>query len=148
MKLCIVLDTSGSMAEGGKFLIALTALKTIEQYFWINQVDIEVDLFAVNDGVEQVSWEDFRQVCKGLRGSFCLKPFLQSGAHKSANKLLIISDCCWSSDNRRAFKSLTVSKGKMFARGLIVGSEADLSCRAPDFESAENVLALLESWLH
>ena len=65
MKLCIVLDTSGSMAEGGKFLIALTALKTIEQYFWINQVDIEVDLFAVNDGLEQVSWEDFRQVCKG-----------------------------------------------------------------------------------
>ena len=135
------------MAEGGKIFAALTMLKTLEQHFWIHQSQIDVELFSVNESVENIPWSDFSEIGSDPRGGFSLQAFLDTESSKSADHLLIISDCCWSSSDKRAFRRLGVTKSKTFARALVVGQEADIGCRSPEFEPAENLLALLDEWI-
>ena len=146
MHLCILCDVSGSLKEGGKRFALLTTLRTIEQYFWVRDASPEVSLFAVNDESFPADTSDFRHIADDPKGPFDLKEALSLPAVKTADKLLILSDCCWSNDQRRAFRNLKLLRGSDFARAVIIGAEADRQCRAPDFETAENVLKLLEEW--
>ena len=146
MHLCILCDTSGSLREGGKRFALLTTLRTIEQCFWVRDASPEVSLFAVNDEPLSADWPDFRYLVDEPKGSFALKKALSLPAVLSADKLLILSDCCWNNDQRRAFRSLKLKRGSDFARAVVIGAEADKQCCAPDFATVENTLALLEEW--
>lgn len=146
MHLCILCDASGSLREGGKRFALLTTLRTIEQYFWVRDVSPEVSLFAVNDEPLSADWSDFRHLLDDPKGSFALKKALSHPAVQTADRLLILSDCCWGSDQRRAFRNLKLTRGSDFARAVVIGAEADKQCREPDFVTAENILGHLEEW--
>ena len=147
MRLCILCDTSGSMSEGGKQFALLTALKTLEQYIWLKDLDIEIIILTLGAVEHKLDWKDYRSVCNTVGGSFELRQRLGQPAVKEADKLLILSDCCWKVQDKRAFINLTLSKGQDFAKALIIGNEADSQSRSANFIPADNLLALLERWL-
>lgn len=135
------------MSESGKRFALMTALKTLEQYFWVEEQHLEVTLLTVGDEETEVVWPDFRHLAEQVSGSFRLKGRLEHPAVEAADKLLIFSDGCWRLEDRRAFEKLGRLKGEDFARVVIIGAEADRKCKEPHFVLAEDLLGLLERWI-
>ena len=146
-QLQIVVDTSGSMAEGGKMLIARGVVRAIEQYFRFGYAAAEIRLLAAGKEVREIPWtpdEEYPACLFEVGGSLdavALAAFL----NETSGQVVLISDVAWDSAVMKMLQRWNLSHPGCL-RVLKVGVEKSL-VRGLEVFSAEDVLELLDDWI-
>ncbi len=107
--LYIIIDTSGSMIEGGKHFIARNFFIQLQQYIKYYTPNVNLKILSVNDETTEysVSFEDEYPEellnCKGKFNAEKTVEFLNTKFDKNQDKVLLITDDL-SYDNERTVK--------------------------------------------
>jgi hypothetical protein len=150
MILYLVWDTSGSMSEGGKHMIARGVARSVEQYVRLGYGDADLKLFAWNCEVTPVEWggdEDFPSqmlVCEGVANMSALIALLEEQPDASA---VLITDGFWSLDESKTLKGWRNGLQQDALRVIKVGADANPRLKGEYVFAAEDVLLAMDGWL-
>ncbi|MGB3976013.1 MAG: VWA domain-containing protein [bacterium] len=150
MILYLVWDSSGSMAEWGKNLIARGVARTVEQYLRLGYGQAELKLISWRNEVHLIDWQpdqEFPSEClvtKGIANVQALISFIES---EPDGKILILSDGFWSSKDSTKFKRWKRDLPLNAIRIIKIGADANAQLKGDDVFDAENLITALDRWL-
>lgn len=145
----IIVDTSGSMAESGKRLIARSVIRQIEQYICFGYSNIQLRLFSGNDKIEPVEWnpkDEYPEVLFSCSGSLDLDA-LTNFIKPEEVLYLIVSDCSWLGRSMRKFLRGVDELPDDTVRIIKVGAEYSPVIKNIKVFESEDVLLALEGWI-
>lgn len=150
MTLHLVWDTSGSMAEWGKTLIARGVVRAIEQYLRLGYGCAELSLVAWGDVATVVEWQPDHEfppevlVCKGEANVGALIAHL---AKQPLGKIVLLTDGFWARSDARALKRWKDGLPPDTVRLVRVGADSNQQLKGDDVFPAEGLFAALDGWL-
>ncbi len=150
MKLYLVWDTSGSMAEWGKNLIARGIARTVEQYLRLGYGQAEVRLVSWRNEVHLIDWrpdQEFPSECLVTKGTANVQALISFIGSEPDGKILILSDGFWSSGDITKFKRWKRDFPKIAIRIIKIGADANTQLKEEDVFDAENLMTALDGWL-
>ncbi len=148
--LYIIVDVSGSMSEGGKYLIARGVVRATEQYFRLGYGCADLKLVAWSKEARVVEWIPNKEfppemlVCERAANAEALITLL--GEHPDG-RVLLITDGFWSQDDAKALKRWkeNLQQGKL--RVVKIGADANPQLKGADVFAVEGLFAALDGWL-
>ena len=149
MKLWQIIDTSGSMAESGKRLIAREVLRTISQYVRYNKLDFDLKYILAGEEMEEIETsleDDFPNSLFKLSKKINVQKLTEKLSTLDGY-ILFLTDGAWEHDMIVALRRWQNSnpKGSMKIIQLVPG-KMRISREFETFAS-EDVFAALDSWM-
>lgn len=154
MTLYLAVDTSGSMGESDKRLVARSIVLTVAQYCRFERhPEVHIHLLATGDVSRLVEWNtedeypDELLDCSGKVDMLSLAKFVPP----SDAKFILVTDGAWGMPEKRAFEAIAESLPRDAVRIIKVGAETSYNLQT--FESrkmvfdAEEILEVLDRWL-
>lgn len=145
----IIIDTSGSMVESGKRLIARGIVRQIEQYIHLGYSSMNLQLFSANDKITPIEWntsEEYPEMLFNCFGSF--NPIGLLDFIKLEDALsLIVSDCSWTGKTKWKFLHKLNDLPNDVLRIIKVGAEQTTSIKSVKVFESEDILLALEGWI-
>ena len=148
--LYIVVDSSGSMVEGAKHLIARGVVRAMEQYFRLGYGSADLRLIKWNNEAQVVEWnpnEEFPPEILVCKKSVKAKVLISLLEELPEGKVLIITDGFWSRDDTISIKHWKDSLRKDRFRILKIGADANPRLKGADVFDAEDLFVALDGWL-
>jgi len=145
----LIVDTSGSMIEGGKRLIARGIARQVEQFIRLGYATAEIRLFSAGDSAASVDWNpdteypDSLLTCSGLLNMSLLLDVLKD----SKGKYLFLSDCSWDSRTKRAFMTWLGAMPEDSVRIIQIGNEHKTSVLGCRLFVPEDFFVAMDHWL-
>ena len=152
MILHLVCDTSGSMAEWGKFLIARGVLRTIEQYTRLGYGSADLRLISWGDTINVLEWQPEQEfppeilICKGSADINVLIDHISDQPLKG-DKVILITDGYWKRENIRDLKRWKDKLPRDSVRLIKVGDDSNPQLQGIGIFSADDIFSALDSWL-
>ena len=149
----LVIDTSGSMMESDKRLIARNLALVVAQYSRLGYAGMELRLLAAGMSPRVIDWNVDAEypeellLCGGDIDMQALMALLSS----SKGRVVFITDGAWNDGEKRAFEALLKSMPAGMVRIVKVGDE--LGCALHSFKTrgmvfdAEEILGALDGWV-
>jgi len=150
MLIYLVLDTSGSMGEYGKLLIARGLARAVEQYLRFGYGQAEVKLIAWNKNTRIVDWspdEEFPVELLASSDSAHVKPLATLLETQPAGKVLLLTDGFWSREDEKELKCWKQSLPPNTIRIIKIGTDSNPRLKGNDVFVAEDLFAALDGWL-
>lgn len=153
MVLYLAIDTSGSMDESDKRLIARSIALFIAQYCRLGYAEAELRLLAAGAAPRQVEWkaeDEYPEALLDCGGTIDMQA-LADQLPPDDGRLILVTDGSWATSERRLFDALLNSRPANSVRVVKVGSEP--ICNLQAFEArkmvfdAEKILEALDGWL-
>lgn len=153
MVLYLAIDTSGSMEESDKRLIARSIVLFIAQYCRLGYAEAELRLLAAGVAPRPVEWnaeDEYPESLLDCGGTIDMQ-VLADQLPPDDGRLILVTDGSWATSERRQFDALVNSRPVNSVRIVKVGSEP--VCNLQAFEAremvfdAENILEALDGWL-
>jgi len=150
MILYLICDTSGSMLDGGKFLIARGIVRAIEQYNRLRCCKGEIKLIAWSKEARIIEWiydDEYPPEMLDCKGVVNAKALIKLLGEQIEGKVLLITDGFWTRDAETAMKHW---KGKLLPdklRIIKIGADANPQLKGSVVFSAEDIFAALDGWL-
>lgn len=145
----IIVDTSGSMVESGKRLIARGVIRQIEQYIRLGYSGMNLQLFSISDKITPIEWntkDEYPEVLFSCSGSLDLGA-LTNFVKPEETLCLIVSDCSWSGRTMRKFLRGVDELPNDTVRIIKVGAEQSSSIKNIKVFESEDILLALEGWI-
>lgn len=150
MILHLICDISGSVAEGGKRLIARGVVRATEQYFRLGYGAADLKLVMWSKEARVVDWIPDKEVptemlvCERAANAEALISLL---GEQPDGKVLLITDGFWSQDDEKALKRWKKSLQQDTLRVIKIGADANPQMKGADMFAAEDLFAALDGWL-
>lgn len=146
----LVWDTSGSMAEWGKYLIARGIARTMEQYLRLGYGYADLKLIAWSNEARVLDWcsdQEFPPELLLSEGSVNAKALVSLLGMEPGGKVLILTDGFWSPVDAKALKRWKECLQPDTLRVIKVGADANPQLKGRDVFAAEDLFAALDGWL-
>jgi hypothetical protein len=151
MTLYLVCDISGSMGDGGKPFIMRTAVMAVAQWVRLGYGHAEIRLCAwASEAHHFLDWSAKKEypaellVCGGTSNGNALVQLL---GEKPDGKVLLFSDGFWSRDDAKILKRWKNCLPPDTLRIVKTGADANPQLKGSDVFVAEDLFAILDSWL-
>jgi len=146
----VVVDTSGSMAEWGKHLIARGVVRAVEQYVRFGYANADLRLVAWNNKALVIDWQpdqEFPQELMVSKGSANANALLSLLGTKPGGKVLLLSDGFWPRVDAKELKRWKERLQPDTLRIIKIGADANPQLKGTDVFAAEDLFAALDGWL-
>jgi hypothetical protein len=146
----MVWDTSGSMAEWGKHLIARGVARAMEQYLRLGHGGADLKLVAWANEARFLEWSPDQEfplellISEGATNTEALITLL---GKQPDGRLLLITDGFWSQADAKALKRWKESLQPDTLRVVKIGGDANPHLKGADVFAAEDLFAALDGWL-
>lgn len=150
MILYLVWDTSGSMAEWGKHLIARGVARAVEQYLRLEYGCAELKLAAWGNDTRAIDWHPDQEFPPELfvsGDSTNAKGLITFFGTEPQGKILLLTDGFWSQADAREFKRWQESLPKDTLRIIKIGTDANPQLKGKDVFVAEEFFAAFDGWM-
>ena len=150
MILHLVWDTSGSMAELGKHLIARGVARAIEQYLRLGHGCADLKLVAWGNAAQVIDWhpnEEFPPEILVSDGAANAEGLIASLGKKPDGRILLITDGFSSQADAKALRRWSETLEPNTLRFIKVGADGNPHFTGADVFAAEDVFAALDGWL-
>lgn len=150
IKLILIVDTSGSMSEGGKRLVARGLARATEQFIRLGYGSADLKLVAWNRGARVVEWDpnqEFPPEMLVSEGAANAESLISHLGERPEGKILLITDGFWSQANAKALKRWKERLQLDTLRVIKVGADANPQLRGADIYTAEDLFAALDGWI-
>ncbi len=150
MKLYLVIDTSGSMSEGGKRFIARGVARFTEQYVRLGYGCADMVLVLWSDKARIVEWDTDQEIPNEVlesRGSVNFESLLNLIGDNPEAKVAIITDGFFSRDNSKAFKVWRQNLQLDSLRVIKVGADSVPNLKEPYVYSSDDLFSAYDGWL-
>lgn len=150
MILHLVWDTSGSMVELGKHMIARGVARATEQYMRLGHGYADLKLVVWGTESRILDWRPEQEfpsemlVSKGATNAEALVALL---GKRPAEKLLLITDGFWSEAEVKVLRRWKESLEPNTLRFIKIGADSNPQFRGEDVFAAEDLFAALDGWL-
>lgn len=145
----IIVDTSGSMVESGKRLIARGVVRQVEQYIRLGYSSMTLQLFSVGNKITPIEWnpnDEYPEVLFSCSGTLDLDPLIDF-IKPQESMYLIVSDCSWSGRSVKKFLRGIDALPDDTVRIIKVGAEQSPSIKNIKVFESEDTLLALEGWI-
>lgn len=146
----LVCDTSGSMGEWGKFLIVRGVAQTLEQYLRLGYGKADLKLIAWGNEARIVNWHSDQEFPPELlipKGSTNAKALIALFGREFCDKILLLTDGCWSHEDAKALICWKQSLPPNALRIIKIGADADPLLKGNNVFAVEELFAALDGWL-
>jgi len=150
MILHLVWDTSGSMAEWGKNLIARGVARAIEQYLRLGYGRADLRLVAWGSEARILDWSSDQEFLPELllsEGSANAKALVSFCGTEPSGKVLILSDGFWSPVDAKELKRWKECLQPDTLRVIKIGVDANPQLKGKGVFTADDLFAALDGWL-
>ena len=150
VKLLLVCDISGSMAEGGKCMLVRGIVRVAEQYVRFGYAVASIRLVAWSDTATFVDWEpdtefpDRLLQCHGSASATALCDLIGS---QPVGKVLLLTDGFWPIEDARRLKRWKRSIPPDTLRIVKIGGDANPLLKGDDVFSSDEGFLALDGWL-
>jgi hypothetical protein len=146
----LVWDTSGSMAEWGKYLIARGVARAMEQYLRLGYDSAKLKLVAWGNEARLFDWrcdQEFPPELLMPEGSANAQALISLLGTEPGGKVLILTDGFWSPVDAKELKRWKACLQPDTIRVIKVGADANPHLKGVDVFAAEDLFAALDCWL-
>ena len=146
----LVWDTSGSMGEWGKLMIARGVARAIEQYLCLGYGSADLKLVAWGNEARVIDWRSDQEFPPELLvsgGSASAKALISLLGMDPSGKVMLLTDGFWSQANERELKRWKQGLQPDTIRVIKIGADANPHLKGPDVFVAEDLFAVLDGWL-
>lgn len=150
MILYLACDTSGSMSEGGKHLIARGVVRAVEQYLRLEYGRASLRLVAWCKEARVVKWiadDEYPPEMLHCEGTANADALLALLGEQPDGKVLLITDGFWSQEDARALKRWKEKLRLETLRVIKIGADVYPQLKGEDVFAAEDLFAALDGWL-
>jgi hypothetical protein len=150
MILHLVWDTSGSMAEWGKYLIARGVARAIEQYLRLRHGCADLKLVAWGNEARVVEWQpdqEFPPEMLACKGAANAKALVSLFGMEPGGKIVLLTDGFWSHADAKELKRWKRGLQPDTLRVIKSGADANPQLRGNDVFAVEDLFAALDGWL-
>jgi hypothetical protein len=150
MLIHLVWDTSGSMGEWGKILIARSVARAMEQYLRLGYGSADLKLAAWSNEVRVFDWpsdQEFPQELLVSGGAANAKALVSYFGLEPGCKILLLTDGFWSQADAREFKCWRQRLPPDTLRVIKIGADANPQLKENDVFPVEDFFAALDGWL-
>lgn len=150
MLIYLVWDTSGSMVECGKFLIAHGVARAVEQYLRLGYASADLKLIAWCDEVRVCDWRPYQEFPPELlvpAGAVKAEPLVKFFGTGPSGKILLLTDGFWSHTDAMLLKCWKQKLPPDTLRVIRIGADANPELRGSDVFAVEDLFAALDGWL-
>jgi hypothetical protein len=150
MLIYLVCDTSGSMEEWGKNMIARGVVRAIEQYLKLGYGSGDLKLISWGNEACVVEWhsdQEFPPEMLKSRGSANVLALVTLIGTKPVGKVLLLTDGSWVERDVRELKRWKENLQPETLRIIKIGADANPRLNGKDVFTAENLFAALDGWL-
>lgn len=150
MLIHLVWDTSGSMGEWGKLLIARGVARAMEQYLRLGYGSAELKLVAWSDEARVVDWpsdQEFPPELLVSGGAANAKALVSYFGLEPGGKVLLLTDGFWSQADARELKRWKQGLQPDTLRVIKIGADANPHLKENDVHPVEDFFAALDGWL-
>ena len=148
--LYIVCDSSGSMSEDDKFMLTRGIVRAVEQYIRLGYGAAEVKLVRWNARTIIIDWnpdDEFPSAllkCQGMANQASLLDFIGS---VSDDKILLLTDACWSKNDVIAMRNLISELPPDTIRIVKIGNDSALFWQDNEIFATDEFFLILDNWL-
>lgn len=146
--LTIIIDTSGSMSEGGKLFIARGLVIKIGQHISLGYSSMRPVLYSWSNELKGVSWcpeEDYPEALMVAEGS-TNAPALVSHFQNSSENILVITDGHLANHDLSAFKEWETTKEENSIKIIQLSGDSEQKKYQSSTHHADDLIAILNSW--
>lgn len=150
MLIHLVLDTSGSMGEWGKLLIARGVARAMEQYLRLGYGSADLKLVAWSNEARVVDWrsdQEFPPEVLVSGGAANAKALVSYFGLQPSGKVLLLTDGFWSLADARELKRWKQGLQPDTLRVIKIGADANPQLKENDVLPVEDFFAALDGWL-
>lgn len=150
MLIYLVWDTSGSMGEWGKLLIARGVARSIEQYVRLGYGSADLRLVAWNNEVRVFDWrpdQEFPSELLVVGAAAKAEALVTYFGKGPSGKILLLTDGFWTQEDAKQMKGWKQELQPNTLRVIKIGADANPQLKGHDVFSAEDVFAALDGWL-
>lgn len=150
MLIYLVWDTSGSMAEWGKHLVARGVARATEQYLRLGYGRGEIKLVAWSNEVRLFDWhadEEFPLEMLISKNPGDVKALITFFGTEPSGKILLLTDGFWSQADAREFQRWKECLKANMLRVIKIGADANPQLKGKEVFTAEDFFAALNEWL-
>jgi hypothetical protein len=150
MLIHLVWDTSGSMGEWGKHLIARGVARAMEQYLRLGYGSADVKLVAWCDEARVIDWRSDQEfppellVSGGAANATALVSFF---GMEPGGKVLLLTDGFWSHADAKQLKCWKQCLHPDTLRIIRIGADANPRLKGNGVFAVEDFFAALDGWL-
>ncbi len=148
--LYMVVDVTGSMAEGGKSLIARGVARAAEQYLRLGYGCADLKLIAWSCDAQIVDWspdQEFPSEMLVSKGAANAKALIALLDKHPRGKVVIVTDGFWAQAEAKALKRWKESLQPDTLRIIKVGADANPQLKGDGVFAADELFAALDGWL-
>jgi hypothetical protein len=149
MMLSLVCETSGSMGEWGKLLIARAVARTIEQYLRLGYGQAKLQVVAWSDGIHVIDWHSDQEFPSELMvpaGSSRAKPLIDHFGNDPDGRILLLTDGFWPEADSKDIKRWKERLRPDTLRVIKIGADANPQLKGNDVFTVEDLFAALDGW--
>lgn len=150
MILYLVCDTSGSMSEAGKHLIARGMVRATEQFFRLEGVCAELKLISWSLEARLIEWSpdlEYPEEMLLCKGSAKAEALIKTLGELPAEKILLITDGFWTKKDTATLKKWRESLSNDTLRILKIGADSNPQLKGPDVFATEEFFAVMAGWV-
>lgn len=149
MLIYLVWDTSGSMGEWGKLLIARGVARAVEQYLRLGYGRAHLKLVAWCNEARVFDWRSDQEFPPELlvsEGAANAKALVSLFGAEPGGKVLLLTDGFWSHEDSRDLKRWKQDLQPDTLRVIKIGADANPQLKGKDVFAAEDLFAALDGW--
>ena len=150
MLIHLVWDTSGSMGEWGKLLIARGAARAIEQCLRLGYGSADLKLVAWCNEARVFDWRPDQEFPPELLvpgAAANAKALVAFFGTEPSGKILLLTDGFWSNADAKQLRSWKQGLPPDTLRIIRIGADANPQLKANDVFAVEELFAALDGWL-
>ena len=146
----LVWDTSGSMAELGKHLVARGVARAIEQYLRLGHGCADLKLVAWGNAARVLDWHPDEEVPPEMllsEGAANAEALIALLGKQPQGRILLITDGFSSQADAKALRRWKESLEPHTLRFIKIGADGNPHFKGADVFAAEDLFAALDGWL-
>lgn len=149
-KVYVICDMSGSMVEDGRRFVVRNLVRTVDQYFRLQNSTPEMFIVHWSSDVDVVKWDpgqDFPDNMLACCGEASGEVLVDKLSGIADGYFMLITDGYWTHETWKKIAAWNRSLPDGHFRMLMVGVDANPKLRGPSVFFGEDVLAALDNWV-
>jgi len=150
MLIHLVWDTSGSMGDWGKLLIARGVARAMEQYLRLGYGSGDVRLVAWSNEARVIDWRSDQEFPPDLLvsgGTANATALVSLFGKEPGGKVLLLTDGLWSHADAKQLRSWKQGLPPDTLRIIRIGADANPQLKGNDVFAVEELFAALDGWV-